>query len=156
MQNRKRDTDVQNRLLDSGRRRGWDVLREQHWNKYTIKGETDHQPRLDTWDKCSGLVHWEDPEGMGWRGRREGVSGWGTHVNPWLIHVNVWQKPLQYCNYPPTNKNKWKKKSMVDKLWSQAVYAELKLTGWLKEIGKLTIVIWDMTIFYSETDKWRR
>ena len=29
--------------------------------------------------------------------RREGESGWGTHVNPWLIHVNVWQKPLQYC-----------------------------------------------------------
>ena len=22
----------------------------------------DHQPRLDAWDKCSGLVHWEDPE----------------------------------------------------------------------------------------------
>ena len=32
-----------------------------------------------------------------WGGRREGGSGWGTHVNPWLIHVNVWQKPLQYC-----------------------------------------------------------
>ena len=27
---------------------------------------------------------------MGWRGRREGGLGWGTHVNPWLIHVNVW------------------------------------------------------------------
>ena len=37
------------------------------------------------------------PWGMGWRGRREGGSGWGTHVNPWLIHVSVWQKPLQYC-----------------------------------------------------------
>ena len=37
------------------------------------------------------------PRGIGWRGRREGGSGWGTHVNPWLIHVNVWQKPLQYC-----------------------------------------------------------
>ena len=37
------------------------------------------------------------PREMGWRGRREGGSGWGTHVNPWLIHVNVWQKPLQYC-----------------------------------------------------------
>ena len=37
------------------------------------------------------------PRGMGWGGRREGGSGWGTHVNPWLIHVNVWQKPLQYC-----------------------------------------------------------
>ena len=37
------------------------------------------------------------PRGMGWGGRWEGVSGWGTHVNPWLIHVNVWQKALQYC-----------------------------------------------------------
>ena len=37
------------------------------------------------------------PRGMGWRGRWERGSGWGTHVNPWLIHVNVWQKPLQYC-----------------------------------------------------------
>ena len=37
------------------------------------------------------------PRGMGWRGKQEGGSGWGTQVNPWLIHVNVWQKPLQYC-----------------------------------------------------------
>ena len=37
------------------------------------------------------------PRGMGWGGRWEGGSGWGTHVNLWLIHVNVWQKPLQYC-----------------------------------------------------------
>ena len=31
------------------------------------------------------------------RGRWEGGSGWGIHVNPWLIHVSVWQKTLQYC-----------------------------------------------------------
>ena len=31
---------------------------------------------------------WEDT-GIGWGGRWEGGSGWGTHVNPWLIHVNV-------------------------------------------------------------------
>ena len=37
------------------------------------------------------------PRGMGWRGRWEEGSGWGTHVNSWLIHVNIWQKPLQYC-----------------------------------------------------------
>ena len=35
--------------------------------------------------------------GIGWRGRWEGGSGWGIHVNSWLIHVYVWQKPLQYC-----------------------------------------------------------
>ena len=30
-----------------GRRRGWDVSREQHQNMYIIEGETDHQSRLD-------------------------------------------------------------------------------------------------------------
>ena len=34
---------------------------------------------------CSGLLHWDDPEG----GRWEGGSGWGTHVHPWQIHVDV-------------------------------------------------------------------
>ena len=29
---------------------------------YVICSETDHQPRWDAWDKCSGLVHWADPE----------------------------------------------------------------------------------------------
>ena len=29
------------------------------------------------------------PRGIGWRGRWEGGSGWGTHVNPWLFHFNV-------------------------------------------------------------------
>ena len=29
------------------------------------------------------------PRGSGWRGRWEGESGWGTHVNPWLFHFNV-------------------------------------------------------------------
>ena len=37
------------------------------------------------------------PRRIGWGGRWEGDSGWGTHVNPWLIHVNVWQKSLQCC-----------------------------------------------------------
>ena len=35
------------------------------------------------------------PRGIGWRGRWEGRSGWGTLVNPCLIHFNVWQNPLQ-------------------------------------------------------------
>ena len=37
------------------------------------------------------------PRGIGWRGRWEGGSGWGTHATPWLIHNNVWQNPLQCC-----------------------------------------------------------
>ena len=47
MQNRKRETDTEQTFGLCGRRRGWDVLREQHRNMYIICGEIDHQPRLD-------------------------------------------------------------------------------------------------------------
>ena len=39
---------------------------------YIILGETDHQPRLDAGDKCSDLVHWEDPEESGREGDGRG------------------------------------------------------------------------------------
>ena len=39
---------------------------------YTIKGETDHQPRLDAWDKRSYLVLGEDLEGAGEEGGGRG------------------------------------------------------------------------------------
>ena len=62
-----------------GRRRGWDVSREQHRNMYIIYSETDHQPRLDAWDKWSGLVHWEDPEELGGEG-----GGWGDQDGEYM------------------------------------------------------------------------
>jgi len=40
---------------------------------------------------CSGLVHWDDPEGWYGEEGRSGDSGWGIHVHPWRIHVDVWQ-----------------------------------------------------------------
>ena len=39
---------------------------------------------------CSGLVHWDDPEGWGGEGGGRGVQD-GEHVHLWKIHVNVWQ-----------------------------------------------------------------
>ena len=53
------------------------------------------------------------PRGIGWRGRCEGVSGWGTHVNPRLIHFNVWQNPLQYCKVISLQLIKKKKKKLM-------------------------------------------
>ena len=70
MQNRKRDTDVQNRLLDSVGKGKVGMFREN--SMYIIYSETGHQPRMDAWDKCSGLVHWEDLEESGGEGSGKG------------------------------------------------------------------------------------
>ena len=81
MQNRKRDTDVQNRLLDSvGEGEGgmfWENSIETSilsWVK-----QITSITRLDAWDKCSGLVHWEDPEGWDREGGGRGVQD-GEHM----------------------------------------------------------------------------
>ena len=72
MQNRKRDTDVQNRLWDSvGEGEGGMFWKNSMYIIY-IYSETDHQPRLDAGDKCSGLVHWEDPKESGGDGGGRG------------------------------------------------------------------------------------
>ena len=74
MQNRKRDTDVQNRLLASVGEGEGGMFRENsiERNMYIIKGETDHQPMWDARDKCLGLMHWEEPEGSGREGGGRG------------------------------------------------------------------------------------
>ena len=97
MQNRKRDTDVQNRLLDSVGEGEGGMFRESSIETCIlsrVKQITSpgwmHETSARGW--CTGKTQRDRVE-------REvgGGIGWGTHVNPWLIHVNVWQKPLQYC-----------------------------------------------------------
>ena len=60
--------------------------------------ETDHQPRLDAWDKHSDLVHWEDLEGAGGEGGgrwdRDGDTVkfyWlvGKEVVNWLVYLSA-------------------------------------------------------------------
>ena len=72
MQNRKRDTDVQNRVLHSVGEGECGMFREN--SMHIIYSETGHQPRWDASDKCSGLVHWENPEESG--GERGGRGDW--------------------------------------------------------------------------------
>ena len=41
---------------------------------------------------CSGLVHWDDPEGWDGKGGVRWVQdGEHMYTHPWLIHYNVWQ-----------------------------------------------------------------
>ena len=63
----------------------------------------NHQSRFDAGYRMLGAGALGQPRGMGWGGRWEGGSGWGTHVNPHvntckyvLIHINVWEKPQYY------------------------------------------------------------
>ena len=50
--------------------------------------------KIDGAPKASGLGQ---PRGMGWGGRWDGSSEWGTTVYLWMVNVDAWQKPLQYC-----------------------------------------------------------
>ena len=65
--------------LNKQGRRGWDDLREQYQNMSIIMCETDRQSRLDAWDKCSGLVHCDDPEGWDGEGGGRGIQD-GEHM----------------------------------------------------------------------------
>ena len=60
------------------------------WYRWCFKIDW-FESRFDAWGRMltAGALGW--PWGMGWGGRWEGRSKWGTHVHPWLIHVNVWQ-----------------------------------------------------------------
>ena len=80
MQDSKRDTDVQNSLLDSvGEGEGgmiWENDIETCIISY-MKRITSPGSMQDT--GCLGLVHWDDPEGWYWEGGRRGVQD-GEHV----------------------------------------------------------------------------
>ena len=95
MQNRKRHRCTEQNFGLCGRRWGWDVLRASKHVYYL--GWNRSPAQVECMRQVLGPGALGRPRGIGWRGKWEGVSGWGIHVNPWLIHVNVWQKPLQYC-----------------------------------------------------------
>ena len=97
MQNRKRDTDVWNRILDPvGEGEGG-----MFWENSIKTCILSRVKQIASPGWCMrqvlGAGALGRPRSIRWRGRWDRGSGWEIHVNPWLIHVNVWQKPLQYC-----------------------------------------------------------
>ena len=89
MQNRKRDTDVQNRLLVSVAEGEGGMFQENSIETCIlsrVKQITSpgwmHETSSRTW--CTGKTQRD------WVEREVGGGiGMGIHVNPWLIHVNV-------------------------------------------------------------------
>ena len=89
MQNRKRDTHVQNSLLDSVGEGEGGMFREKSietWIFSRVKQITSPGWMHETsaWAWCTGKTQRNPVER-----EVEGGLGWGIHVNPWLIHVNV-------------------------------------------------------------------
>ena len=87
MQNRKKDTDVQNKLLDSVGEGEGGMFRENSIETCIlsiVKQITSpgwmHETSARAW--CTGKTQRNRVE-------RERGLGWGIHVTPWLIHVNV-------------------------------------------------------------------
>ena len=68
--------------------------------------ETSCQSRFDARYWMLGAGALGQPRGMVWGGRREEVSGWGTHVYLWQIHFHILQNQYHIVKL---NKIKFKK-----------------------------------------------
>ena len=98
MQDSKRDTDVKNSLLDSvGEGEGgmiWEGSAETCILSYVKQIAS---PGLMHETGCSGLVHWDDPEGWDGEGGGRGVQDGGhMYIHGWFMSMHG-KKPLQYC-----------------------------------------------------------
>ena len=89
MQNRKRDTDVQNRLLDSVGEGEGGMFRKNSIETCILSMVEQitspgwmHETSARAW--CTGNTQRDRVER-----EMEGGSGRGIHVNPWLIRVSV-------------------------------------------------------------------
>ena len=92
MRDNKRDTDVWNSFFDSvGEGKGgmiWENGIETCIISY-VKQIASPGSMHDT--ECSGLAHWDDPEGWYGEGGGRGGSGCRTRVHQWQMHVDVCQ-----------------------------------------------------------------
>ena len=86
MRDSKRDTDAKNSLLDSVGEGKGGMICENSIETCTlsyVKQIASLGLMHET--ACSGLVHWDDPEGCKWGGRW-GCPGWATHVHRRLMY----------------------------------------------------------------------
>ena len=92
MQDRKKDTDVYNGLLDSEGDGEGGMIWENGIETCILSCKKRIASLCLMQDTgCLGLVHGDDPEGWCGVGGGRGCSYFRTHVHPWWIHVDVWQ-----------------------------------------------------------------
>ena len=82
MQNRKRDTDVQNRLLDSVGEGEGGMFQENSIETCILSIVKQITAQVGCMRQVLGHGALGRPRGIRRRGRWEGGSRWGTHVNP--------------------------------------------------------------------------
>ena len=78
MQNRKRDTDVQNRLLDSVGEGEGGMFRENNIKTCILSNRSPAQ--VGCMRPVFGPGALGRPRGIGWRGKWEGGSEWGNNM----------------------------------------------------------------------------
>ena len=104
MRDSKRDTVVYNSLLDSvGEGEGgiiWENSIETCILPYVKYAGSMHETG------CSGLVHWDDPEGWdGEGGGRKGQDGKHMYTNGWLMSMYDKNPTILWSNWPPIKIN---------------------------------------------------
>ena len=97
MRESKRDTDVQNSLLDSvGEGEGGMIWENDIETCIISYKRRIASPGLMHDTGCSGLVHWDDPEGWYRDGGGRGVQDW-EHAYTHRRFMLMYGKPTQYC-----------------------------------------------------------
>ena len=97
MQNGKRDTDVQNRLLDFVGEGEHGMISENSTETYILSYVKEiASPGSMHETGCSGLVHWEDTERWDGEGGGRGFKMGNTYT-PMADSCQCMAKPLQYC-----------------------------------------------------------
>ena len=126
----KRDTDVQNSLLDSVGEGEGGMIWENGIGTNNIIYETSRQSRFDARYWMLGAGALGRPRGMVPGGRRTGGSGWGTHVYLWQIHVDIWQNRYNIVKLKNKIKKKWSAILLTQFAVCKVHYALLFMSHW--------------------------
>ena len=107
--------------------RGWVDLGEWHWNMYNIIYIASPGLMHDT--GCSGLVHWDDPEGWygegGWKGLRMGNTCTPVADSCWCI-----AKPIHYCKVISLQLNKFILKNVYLQIRQYIIIVHVRVLVW--------------------------